>query len=316
MANADVVLEIRGLTKRYGRATAVSGLDLAVRAGDVYGFLGPNGAGKTTTIRCALGLVRPSEGSVRILGHDVATQFRDAIAHVGALVERPAFYPYLTGRANLRLFARLAHLGDDAVDAALDGVRLAAAAAEDRRYGTYSQGMRQQLGIALALLGTPRLVVLDEPMNGLDPEAVRAVRTLVRRLAAEHGTTFLVSSHLLHEVETTCNRVAILNAGKLVIDGNVDELLQPAIVDVRVRVTPLDAAIECLRAGGFDGATRVEDGVVHVRARAEDLASLNERLVRSGFRVSELAPLRPTLEDFFLERTRADGKPDASSSRR
>jgi ABC-2 type transport system ATP-binding protein len=304
MESRPPVLEVRGLVKRFGATTAVAGLDLAVHEGDVYGFLGPNGAGKTTTIRCALGLVRPTAGSVRILGRDVRTQFREAIAEVGALVERAAFYPHLTGRANLALFARLSRLPPSAPGAALDGLLLGDAV--ERRVGTYSQGMRQQLAIALALLGAPRLVVLDEPMNGLDPEAVRAVRDLVRR-RAQDGTTFVISSHLLHEVETTCNRVAIVRGGRLVVEGRVAELLQPEVVEVNVRVSSPDSAIECLRAGGFDRASRVEDGIVRVRARSQDLASLNERLVRSGFRVSELVPLRPTLEEFFLDRTRADG---------
>ncbi len=303
----ETVVEIRDLTKRFGRNTAVSGLDLSVRSGDVFGFLGPNGAGKTTTIRCLLGLVKPTSGSVRILGRDASARSADALAPVGSLVERPAFYPYLTGRANLSLFARLSGRGG-ALDAsaAIELVRLGEAA--DRRFGTYSQGMRQLLGIALALLGTPRLVVLDEPTSGLDPEAARTFRDLVGHLASECGVTVFLSSHLLHEIEATCNRVAILNEGRLVVEGSVQELLRPERGEVRIRVSSPPAALDCLRSSGLVTDGRVIDAEIRVRARSEDLSSVNERLVMSGFRVSELTPVHPSLEDLFLERTTKNGK--------
>jgi ABC-2 type transport system ATP-binding protein len=200
---------IRNLTKRYGDLLAVDDLSLTVRAGEVYGFLGPNGAGKTTTLRILLGLMRPTAGSARTQGD------------VGALIEGPAFYPYLSGRTNLRVLARHAGVADERIDVVLDLVDLSGR--QDDRYSAYSMGMKQRLGVAAALLKDPRLLVLDEPTNGLDPAGMADMRMLIRRLGAA-GCTVLLSSHLLGEVEQICDRVGIISHGRLVREGTVAEL--------------------------------------------------------------------------------------------
>src|SRR6266542_244326 len=207
----------QGLTKRYGERVAVRELDLTVRAGEVYGFLGPNGAGKTTTLRMLLGLVRPTAGRVLLHGRPPGS-----LDGVGALIEGPAFYPYLSGRDNLRVLARHAAVPGKRVDVVLDLVDLSARAGD--RYATYSLGMRQRLGVAAALLKDPRLLILDEPANGLDPAGIRDTRRLLRRLGDEGRTVFL-SSHLLAEIEHTCDAVAILNRGVCVLSGGVRQVL-------------------------------------------------------------------------------------------
>jgi ABC-2 type transport system ATP-binding protein len=212
----DFPVHTEGLTKRYGNLTAVDALDLDVRAGEIYGFLGPNGAGKTTTLRMLLGLVRPTSGSIRVLGEPPGRH-----GGVGALIEGPAFYPYLSGRDNLRVLARYSGTHAGRIDVALDLVDLAGRAGD--RYGTYSLGMKQRLGMAAALLKDPRLLILDEPTNGLDPAGMADVRTLIRRLGAA-GCTVLLSSHLLGEVQQICDRVGVIAGGRLVAESTVAEL--------------------------------------------------------------------------------------------
>ncbi|GAA3948758.1 ABC transporter ATP-binding protein [Actinoplanes auranticolor] len=209
-------VEARRLTKRYGTLTAVDNLDLCVQPGEIYGFLGPNGAGKTTTLRMLLGLIRPTSGEVRLFGRAPGR-----LDGVGALIEGPAFYPYLTGRDNLRVMARHAGVAPARVAAVLDQVELTVRAGD--RYATYSLGMKQRLGVAATLLKDPRLIVLDEPTNGLDPAGMADMRLLVRRLGAA-GCTVLLSSHLMTEVQELCDRVGVIAAGRLVAESTVAEL--------------------------------------------------------------------------------------------
>jgi ABC-2 type transport system ATP-binding protein len=209
----------RGLGKRYRHGPAVEALDLRILQGEVYGFLGPNGAGKTTTLRMLLGLVRPSSGSASVLG--LPPGHPSALARIGALVEEPAFYPYLSGRRNLLLVARSARISSARVEGVLDRAGLAPSA--DRRFATYSLGMKQRLGVAAAILKDPELLVLDEPSNGMDPRGMVEMRNLVRTLAGE-GRTVLLCSHLLAEVEKVCDRIGLIDRGKLVAEGPLDEL--------------------------------------------------------------------------------------------
>jgi ABC-2 type transport system ATP-binding protein len=296
----------RGLTKRYGEVAAVDGLDLAVERGELFGFLGPNGAGKTTTIRMALGLILPTEGEVDLLGERVRTDHAP-LERVGALVEEPAFWKYLSGRRNLEYFAR-AGAGRDGVRRRLDRIEevletVGLGAAADKRVKAYSQGMRQRLGLGLALLGDPELLVLDEPTNGLDPTGMREMRLLLRRLA-DTGITIFVSSHLLAEVEAMCDRVGVMAQGRLVGDGAPSALRGPAD---RVRVEVDDAARARGVAGAMTGVT-VSDGpsegpgTLYVMfADGAAAAELNAALVGAGVAVSALAPHRDSLEDVFLE---------------
>jgi ABC-2 type transport system ATP-binding protein len=298
----------RGLTKRYGGTAAVDAIDLTVERGELFGFLGPNGAGKTTTIRMALGLILPTSGEVDLLGETVRTD-RAPLARVGALVEEPAFYRYLSGRRNLEYFAMAAGTRAETrtcvrrVDHVLEVVGLTEAA--DKRVKAYSQGMRQRLGVALALLDAPELLVLDEPTNGLDPTGMREMRVLLRRLADE-GTTIFVSSHLLSEVEAMCDRVGVMAQGRLVALGAPGSLRGDADA-VRIEVDDIGPALRVVEA--VDGASLVDErasasgGPSSIRVRLEAPASasaLNEALVRAGVGVSMLIPERSSLEDVFL----------------
>ncbi len=298
----DAVLELRGVSKRFGRRLVLDRLDLTVRRGDVYGFLGPNGAGKTTTIRIATGLIRPTSGTVRLFGENVAK--KPAVrARLGAVVEIPAFYPYLSGLENLRLIARLSGIRDDGpVRHALATVELEGAA--NQRVGTYSQGMRQRLGLGQAILGNPEFVILDEPTNGLDPRGVREIRRLILTVNEERGITFLISSHLLTEVELLCSRLSIIDVGKLVEEGKVGDILKPEPDYYRIGLGDPEAAFALLEEGGFHvEPENTGPDMVRVRTPGTSIAAVNAYLVGKDVEVLEISPVRPTLEDHFLRRT-------------
>ena len=297
MTNA---IEIHGLAKEYrkrgGRTSAVDALDLIVPTGGVFGFCGPNGSGKTTTIRCLLGLVRPTRGSLRLLGSAVPDGLAETIRRVGAIVETPALFPTMTGRRNLELLGAIDRIGPKRVGEVLDVVGLADRA--DELVKGYSLGMRQRLGLGSALLKDPELIILDEPANGLDPAGIAQVRSLLRRLGDE-GRTVFVSSHLLSEVEATCDRVAILNKGALVSSGTVAEVLG-GDAELFVKVADLDAGVSVLNGAAL-GATRVDD---HLRVAAGiDADQVSRTLGRAGLWVSELRPIQRSLEERFFELT-------------
>jgi ABC-2 type transport system ATP-binding protein len=297
----------RGLVKRYDEIVAVDHVDLTVQVGDVYGFLGPNGAGKTTTLRMALGLITPTEGSVELFGRDPMRQGARALEGVAGFVESPRFYPYLSGRKNLELLAALdANGAAERIDEVLEIVELAPRA--KHRVGGYSHGMRQRLGIAAALLRRPRLLILDEPATGLDPAGMRDMRLLVRRLA-DSGITVLLSSHQLGEVEEMCNRVAIVQAGRIVYEGALAELTGAAVSGYRLRTTdPPRALTVCRAQPGIEDA-HLAEGAEEVTFMADDeaAAGLSVALVEAGVAIVALVPQRPTLEDLFFRFTEGDG---------
>jgi ABC-type multidrug transport system ATPase subunit len=298
--NDDHVIETRGLSKRYGDdLLAVDRLQLRVSRGEVYGFLGPNGAGKTTTLRMLLGLVRPTSGDATVLGAPPGAP--EGLARIGSMIEGPGFYPYLSGRDNLRIAARYAGAPEARIDAALDEVELGGRAGD--RFGAYSQGMKQRLGVAAALLKEPELLILDEPTNGLDPAGMASMRGLIRRLG-QGDRTVLLSSHLMTEIEQVCDRVGVIRGGSLVEEGTVDDLRGRA--RLQVRAEPLDAARRLLDA--FPGVERVavSDGSLRVATDAAAAATINRTLVEAGIAVSELHMERASLEDVFLELTRED----------
>ena len=281
-------LSAASLTKRFGERVAVDRVSLEVARGDVYGFLGPNGAGKTTTLRMLVGLIRPTAGEVRLLGVPI----REALPRVGAIVEAPAFYGYLSGRDNLRLLADLTGPCPPArLDAVLDRVGLLDRASDPVRI--YSHGMKQRLAIAAALLPGPELVLLDEPTNGLDPMGIRDVRALLRSLAADDGITVFLSSHLLAEVEQVCNRGCVIVAGRLRWEGEVAGLLA-ARRRIRLDAEPHELAARVVAAQG----ARLHDGIV---TPAVDPADLVAALVAAGARVRQIALETPTLEEVFVE---------------
>ena len=299
LGGGEFVVETRGLTKRYGdRIVAVDQLTLRVRHGEVYGFLGPNGAGKTTTLRMLLGLMRPTAGSAVVLGE--APGSPAGLARVGAMIEGPAFYPFLSGRDNLRVLARHAGVPAARIEAALAEVDLSERAAD--KFGTYSQGMKQRLGVAAALFKDPELLILDEPTNGLDPAGMAEMRTLIRGLGQGRRTVIL-SSHLMTEVEQICDRVGVIRAGRLVAEGTVAELRGEDTL--RVRATPLAAAREVIaRLPGVAGVTAGD--ALRVRTDPARTAEINRALVGAGIAVSELYWERAPLEDVFLALTQGE----------
>jgi ABC-2 type transport system ATP-binding protein len=293
---SDHIVVTNHLTKRYRDRLAVDGVSLTVRRGEVYGFLGPNGAGKTTTLRMLLGLVRPTSGGATVLGHPPGSPA--TLSRVGALVEGPGFYPYLSGRDNLRVLARYAGLDRVAVEAALEQVDLTGRASD--RFKSYSLGMKQRLGVAAALLGEPDLLILDEPTNGLDPAGMADMRDLIRAVAGG-GQTVLLSSHLLGEVQQICDRVGVISAGRLLTESTVADLRGRESLLVRADPLPLAEAV----AGQVLGGARVSrvDGALRLSAGADRAAEVTRALVLAGVEVREVRPQARTLEEVFFEMT-------------
>jgi ABC-2 type transport system ATP-binding protein len=299
-------IELDGLTKRFGQHVAVDDMTFAVPKGSIFGFIGPNGAGKTTTIGMMLGLIPPTAGTARILGFDVQTHLADVLERVGAMVERPAFYPYLSGRMNLTIFARLAGITDSGrVEDILRMVGMTERA--DAKFGSYSTGMKQRIGIGAALITSPDVVILDEPTSGLDPAGQREVRGLVRRLA-DTGHTVFISSHILSEIQEVCTHIAIIDRGRLVSVGRMDEILtgtEQLVIDVD---RPDEARALLLELPDIDSST-LENGRLIVDCDIERAADVNRRLVEAGFAVSQLRHREVLLEERFLALT---GEPAGS----
>ena len=305
---SEFAVETTGLTKRFGKRTVVDHVDLRVPHGSAFGYLGPNGAGKTTTIRMLLGLIAADDGGMRLLGRPVPAERAAALVRVGAIVEEPKFFDYLTGRENLRVIAAArepeAH---DRIDCVLERVGLRDRA--DDRVRRYSTGMRQRLGVARCLLADPDLLILDEPTNGLDPGGIQEFRLMVRELVGE-GRTVLLSSHLLDEVEKVCDTVAIVDRGRVVAQGSITELSAAGVQAVVFRVIRSGRAVALL--SGHPAILSVEEngtgiravlGRVSLREARSVAADLNRRLVEGGVEVFEMELPRATLEERFLEIT-------------
>ncbi|HVD01846.1 MAG TPA: ABC transporter ATP-binding protein [Candidatus Dormibacteraeota bacterium] len=297
----EKLVEARGLTKHYSNGVvAVQDLDLNVMRGEVYGFLGPNGAGKTTTLRMLLGLIRPTSGSAIVVGHQPGSPA--GLARVGAIVETPAFYPYLSGRDNLRILAGLSGADESRIGSCLEEVDLTPRA--HHKFETYSMGMKQRLGVAAALLKEPDLLILDEPTNGLDPQGMADMRSLIVELG-KGDRTVLISSHLLNEVELMCTRVGVIQQGRLVSEGTMDEIR--GATQLLVRAEPADQARRVLEAAvGADHVT-ASDGAFRVKVALEETADLNRQLVAAGVAVSELRPSERSLEEAFMALTGEKG---------
>jgi ABC-2 type transport system ATP-binding protein len=297
--DTDTVVQTHELTKRYGDRMAADRVSMTVRRGEVYGFLGPNGAGKTTTLRMILGLIRPTSGSAQVLGSPAGTA--EVAARVGALVEGPGFFPYLSGRDNLRVMGRYRGLPVTAADEALERVGLAARGGD--KFKSYSLGMKQRLGVASALMGDPDLVVLDEPTNGLDPAGMVDMRRLIVDLAGG-GRTVLLSSHLLDEVQEICDRVGVINDGVLMKESTVSELRGG--VSLAVRGVPVDRALAiAMRVAGDDGV-HVDGERLLVDLAPDRAPELVRELVDGGVQVHEVGSVERTLEEVFFEMTRTN----------
>ncbi len=298
------IIEVRGLRKVYGTFQAVDGLDLTVQAGDVYGFLGPNGAGKSTTIRMMTSLITPTAGTISLFGLDLRTNREAILRRVGAIVERPDFYNYLSARRNLELVGRLsgADISTRAVDRVLGIVGLADRAAS--KVKTYSHGMKQRLGIAQALLHNPDLIILDEPTTGLDPHGMKDIRELILSLSADHKKTIFLSSHILPEVELTANRMVIINRGKAIVEGAVQDLLNAGKLKITISTPDVLRAASALEAMPLiEGEVQRADGAVVIMAERKHVADIVDGLVSADVRVEAVVPVR-SLEEYFLNLTK------------
>ena len=294
----DPVIEARGLVKTYDQSArpAVDHVDLTVRAGEIYGFLGPNGAGKTTTLRMLLGLVRPTSGTATVLGEPAGSP--SALARTGSMIEGPAFYPYLSGRDNLRVVARLAGASADRISPALATVDLADRAGD--RFSAYSLGMKQRLGVAAALLKDPELVVLDEPTNGLDPAGMRDMRALVVELGRQ-GRTVILSSHLMAEVQEICDRVAVIADGRVVAEATVEDLRGGT--SLLVAAHPTDRATSVLRDLAVVDGVRRDGPDLRIDVDPRHTATVVRALVTSGVDITQVRRDERQLEDVFFEIT-------------
>lgn len=313
-SDSSTVLSVKNLKKKIGSKWIIKGVSFDVHAGEIFGFLGPNGSGKTTTIRMLVDLIKPTEGSVTLCGEDVNRSHNEALQHVGCIVENPEMYSYLTGWENLEQFARM-----------MPGVtekrihEVVMIVGMDQRIHdkvkTYSLGMRQRLGIAQALLGKPKLLILDEPTNGLDPQGIKELREFIRKLA-DQGMSLFISSHLLSEIQLMCDRVAIISHGAVIAVGEVDELLEQAGSKVIWNVDPADKAAAILEAGGAHflsenarGLVQVADGDARrlvTQMNVEHIPLINERMVQAKVNVFSIQIQNPTLEDLFLSLTEGE----------
>jgi ABC-2 type transport system ATP-binding protein len=299
MTTAPPVIETSGLTKRFGSRTAVSDLSLTVPAGCAFGFLGHNGAGKTTVIRMLVSLTQPSAGTIRIAGQSLTSHREQVLARVGAIIEEPRFHPHLTGRENLQVIA--AARGPQAwprIEPALARAGLSDRGAD--RVGTYSQGMRQRLGIARCLLADPKLVILDEPMNGLDPGGILELRALIADLVAE-GRTVFVSSHLLDEIEKTCHAAAVIDRGRLIAQGPISELIGDTHTRYELTCDNPRAALNILTGHpAVAQASQTPDGLRVTLADPRMAGAITTLLTEAGLSVFSFAPVRTSLADRFM----------------
>jgi ABC-2 type transport system ATP-binding protein len=288
------------LTKIIGPRTIVDDVSFELRPGEVFGFLGPNGAGKTTTIRMLVGLIRPTKGEVSICGYDIRRDFEAAMRCVGCIVETPDLYRFMSGRENLEHFARM--LGGAASEIERVAALVNLSHRLEQRVGTYSLGMRQRLGIAQAMLGSPKVLILDEPANGLDPAGIREIRELLRRLAGERELAVFVSSHLLAEIELMCDRVAIIHHGRILREGTVTELISSQkSVEIRVGAEDVGRADVLIRSRGIE--TRVTDDVILAAIEENDVPPLIAALAGDGVEIFHARQRVHTLEEMFLEAT-------------
>jgi ABC-2 type transport system ATP-binding protein len=296
---SEITLSVRGLRKTIGRKEIIRGIDFDLKRGEVFGFLGPNGSGKTTTIRMLVGLIRPTSGTVTVCGYDISKQFPEAMQRMGCIVENPEMYPYLSGWKNLMYFARMMEgIKEDRIREVVQLVGMTARIHD--KVKTYSLGMRQRLGIAQALLGKPKVLILDEPTNGLDPSGIREMRQFIRYLAETEGLSVFVSSHLLSEIQLMCDRVAIISKGQVVRVDAVDVLLahQERLL---WRLSPMDKGIELLRE--LTGQAETAGETVITPYSEQEAGIWNQKLVEAGVTVMEMSRKLPSLEDLFLELT-------------
>lgn len=296
-----LAIETASLTRRFDNIVAVRDLNLTVSEGSVYGFLGPNGAGKTTTIRMLLGLIRPNDGEINLFGASLASRRRAVLARIGSMVESPSLYPHLTGRENLEVTRRLLGVSRGQIDRALSIVKLEQDAG--RLVKGYSLGMRQRLGLAIALLNNPALLILDEPTNGLDPAGIHEIRELIKRFAADHGITVFLSSHLLSEVELVATHIGIVERGSLLFQGTIEESRAARVARLCLTVEPANRAAQVIESVGWRIQAAAGGRLTVKTSNPNDVAAINTLLVQSGHKVFHLSLEQPSLEEMFLQLT-------------
>ncbi len=310
--DADIVLAVDNVKKKIGKRMIIKGISFDVRAGEIFGFLGPNGSGKTTTIRMLVDLIKPTEGSIRICGYDVHKEHNEALQYVGCIVENPELYSYLSGWENLEHFARmLPGVGEKRIREVVDIVGMDARIHD--KVKTYSLGMRQRLGIAQALLNNPKLLILDEPTNGLDPQGIKELREFIRQLA-ETGLSLFISSHLLSEIQQMCDRVAIISHGEVITVGEVSSLVDESVSTVIWSALPAEAALKVLQSHpevqsvSFADEAGTESGAPKLAAlqNPDAIPELSRRLMEAGVALHGIEIKLPTLEDLFLKLTEGE----------
>ncbi|SFS30864.1 ABC transporter ATP-binding protein [Marininema halotolerans] len=297
MSETDIVVQTKGLTRCYQKFTAVDHVDLTIRRGEIYGFLGPNGAGKTTTIRMLLGLIRSTSGQVKIFGESLEVKKKEILRRVGSLVESPSYYGHLTGQENLEIARRILGVSPSNIEHVLERVRLTNVA--DKKVKQYSLGMKQRLGIALALLGNPEILILDEPTNGLDPGGMQEVRSLIQELSKEQGVTILVSSHLLSEIDQIAHRVGIIRRGKMIFQDRMETLREMSRPRMRLGVNRVEEATRYLTKIGWSVSCEGE----HIWSEGltnQETATMVETLVKGKFSVYRIEEVKQPLEEIFL----------------
>jgi ABC-2 type transport system ATP-binding protein len=299
----SAIIKVSNLSKHYREVKAVNDISFTVNAGDVYGFLGQNGAGKSTTIRMLLTLIEPTAGSIELFGQNLFTQRKEILRQIGAVIEKPDLYKYLTGYENLSLFARMS--GVSVTEKKLND-QLAQVGLTDRAHSkvrTYSQGMKQRLGIAIALIHNPQLIILDEPTNGLDPQGIADIRNLILHLSRHQGKTIMVSSHLLHEIELIANRMLIIDKGQKIIEGSVAELFNPAQTLVHVEVTNPYEVMSWLQTSNWSSCIRdQQNNTILLQMNKKQVPALTTDLVNAGAGVLAIQP-QNSLESYFLSLT-------------
>jgi ABC-type multidrug transport system ATPase subunit len=300
----DNIIQVKSLSKTFGDLKAVDNLSFSVAKGEVYGFLGQNGAGKSTTIRMLLTLIRPDAGSIEIFGLNLLTHRKEILRQTGAVIEKPDLYKYLTAKENLRIFSKLSgvKVTEQKINEQL--VMVGLAGRENDKVKTYSQGMKQRLGLACALVHDPSLIILDEPVNGLDPQGIADMRNMITHLSKDLGKTLLVSSHLLSEMEMIADSMIIINKGRKVVEGKVSELLNPAKQLVELIVTDPDTAMAYIKQSVWATYLKGHTGsVIRFETEKKKIPDLNKDLVQQGIAVESLRPVH-SLEDYFLSQTK------------
>lgn len=299
--NQEKIIEVSGLTKKFNSLTAVNNLDLNVFKGDVFGFLGPNGAGKSTTIRMLLSLISPTSGNIKIFGMNLSSNRKEILSKIGAIVEKPDFYTYLSAYKNLEILGKInsTDVSEKKIMELLELVGL------NKRYNskvkTFSHGMKQRLGLAQALLHDPELIILDEPTTGLDPQGMKEIRDLIIHLSREKKKTIFLSSHILYEVELVANRMIIINKGQTKVEGYVDDLLNANDLKVKIEVSPIEKAEALLRENQWGKRLEsVGKSSVILSLKNEEIPTLNKFFVENNIAVNAIIPTR-SLEEYFLQ---------------